>query len=55
MPRRYDETLKGQVKADAARRLRLAAELRANLKKRKDRARAMAEVDRPRHTGVSKD
>ena len=46
MPRTYDETLKSPVKGDATRRLRLAAELRNNLKKRKDRARALAKADR---------
>ena len=46
MPRMYDEKLKGHVKSDEARRRRLAAALRANLKRRKDRTRALAKASR---------
>jgi hypothetical protein len=46
MRRVLDEKLKSHVKADGARRHRLAAELRANLKKRKDRGRALAKAGR---------
>ena len=46
MPRTYSERLKGQVKADDARRDKLAAELRTNLKRRKDRARALTRASR---------
>jgi hypothetical protein len=46
MGRMHDEKLKGHVKTDEARRHRLAAELRANLKKRKDRGRDLAKADR---------
>jgi hypothetical protein len=45
LPRLPDGKLKGQVRIDQARRERLAAELRANLRKRKDRTRPLAEAD----------
>ncbi len=38
-----DDRLKGSIKGDAARRERLAHELRENLKRRKAQARAKAE------------
>lgn len=42
---------RGGTKGDAGRRERLAAELRANLKRRKDRERAIAAAeDRPQST-----
>ena len=46
MRRIHGEKLKSHVKTDEARRHRLAAELRANLKKRKDRGRALAKAGR---------
>jgi hypothetical protein len=46
MDHKHDETLKAPPKRDEARRLRLGAELRANLKKRKDRARALVRAGR---------
>jgi predicted YcjX-like family ATPase len=46
MSRLYDDKLRSHVKADEARRERLAAELRANLKKRKEKARSLAKAGR---------
>jgi len=46
VPHSPGERLKGQVKSDHQRRERLAAELRANLRKRKDRTRTLAAADR---------
>jgi hypothetical protein len=46
MRRIHDEKLRSHVKTDEARRHRLAAELRANLKKRKDRGRSLVKADR---------
>lgn len=42
MAKSGDERLKGTIKGDDARRERLAAELRENLKRRKAKARATA-------------
>lgn len=46
MPHPYDDKLKARSKGDESRRERLAAELRANLVKRKERARALARSGR---------
>lgn len=48
MADREEERLKGSIKGDAARAERLAAELRRNLRRRKDRARAVAATDASR-------
>ena len=45
MAYREEDRLKGSIKGDAARAERLAAELRRNLRRRKDRARAVAAAD----------
>lgn len=42
-----NDRLKGSIKGDAARRERLAQELRENLKRRKAKARAQAESAAP--------
>lgn len=42
-----DDRLKGSIKGDRARAERLAAELRRNLRRRKDRARATAAGESP--------
>lgn len=44
MPQRPDERLKGQIKTDRTRRERLAAELRANLRKRKKQVPGLKDV-----------
>jgi len=41
MPNQDDGKFKGHVKGDSGRQERLAAELRANLRKRKEKARAL--------------
>jgi hypothetical protein len=45
MPTHDDTKLRGHVKGDKSRQDRLAAELRANLKKRKERARALDRLE----------
>ena len=45
------DRFKGSIKGDAARADRLAAELRRNLRRRKDRARAVTAADAARETG----
>jgi hypothetical protein len=47
MADREGDRLKGSIKGDTARAERLAAELRRNLRRRKDRARALAAGDVP--------
>jgi hypothetical protein len=55
MADREGDRLKGGIKGDTARAERLAAELRRNLRRRKDRARAVAAAEpaQPAHPGQS--
>jgi len=45
MTDREEDRLKGSIKGDAARKERLAAEPKRNLRRRKDRARAVAAAE----------